>query len=86
MAEQRIGRVAHYFGKIQVAVIEIEAGSLSVGDTIHIKGRTSDFTQTVESMEVEHQAIETAAAGQAVGLRVLEHAREHDDVFKVVPE
>jgi len=86
MAEERIGRVIHYFGHLQVAVVEIEAGALSVGDTIHVKGHTSDFTQTVNSMQIEHDAVETAAVGQSVGLKIVEHAREHDDVFKVVPE
>jgi len=86
MAEERIGRVTHYFGKMQVAIVEIEAGTLAVGDTIHIKGHTSDFTQTVDSMQLEHEGVETATVGQAIGLKVAEHAREHDEVFKVVPE
>ena len=84
MAEERIGRVTHYFGKIQVAVVKIEAGSLSVGDTIHVKGHTSDFTQQVDSMQIDNQPVETATAGQTIGLKVVEHAREHDLVFKVV--
>ena len=86
MAEERIGRVTHYFGKVQVAVVEIEAGSLSVGDTIHIKGHTSDFTQQVDSMQIDNQPVETATPGQTIGLKVAEHARENDEVFKVLPE
>ena len=85
MAEERIGTVTHYFGKLQVAVVEIETGSLSVGDTIHIKGHTSDFTQTVDSMQIEHDQVESASAGQSVGMKVKEHARSHDEVFKVTP-
>ena len=83
MAEQQIGRVTHYFGKIQVAAIEITEGTLSVGDTIHFKGHTSDFTQTVDSMQIEGESVQQASAGQGVGIRVIEHAREHDDVYKV---
>lgn len=83
MAEQTIGRISHYFGKIGVAAIEISDGTLSVGDTIHIKGHTSDFTQTVDSMQVEGQSVERASAGDAVGIKVAEHAREHDVVYKV---
>jgi translation elongation factor EF-1alpha len=86
MAEQKIGVVTHYFGKIGVAAIEITEGDLKVGDTIHVKGHTSDFTQTVESMQVEHQAVEAARVGDSVGLKVVDHAREHDEVFKVTAD
>lgn len=86
MAEQKIGVVTHYFGKIGVAAIELSEGELHVGDTIHVKGHTSDFTQTVDSMQIEHDSVQSAGVGQAVGIRVAEHAREHDEVFKVVPD
>jgi putative protease len=83
MPEVEIGKVTHFFGKIDVAAIEITSGSLSVGDTIRVKGHTSDFTQQVDSMQIEGESVEKAEAGQAVGIRVVEHAREHDVVFKV---
>jgi putative protease len=86
LAEQRIGVVTHYFGKISVAAIELTDGELRVGDTIHIKGHTSDFTQTVDSMQLEHDAVESASVGESVGIKVAEHAREHDEVFKVTPD
>jgi putative protease len=86
MAEEKIGVVTHYFGKVGVAAIEITGEELRVGDTIHIKGHTSDFTQTVESMQVEHQPVDAARKGDAVGLRVVEHAREKDEVFLVTPD
>ena len=83
MAEQEIGVVTHYFGKIAVAGIEIIAGELRAGDTIHILGHTSDFTQVVESMQLDNQTIEVATPGQKIGIKVLDHAREHDKVFRV---
>jgi putative protease len=83
MAEEQIGVVTHYFGKISVAGIEITAGELHVGDTIHILGHTSDFTQTVDSMQLDNEAIEVATPGQAVGIKVIDHARDHDKVLKV---
>jgi putative protease len=86
MGEERIGKVTHYFGKLQVMGVEIEAGTLSVGDTIHVKGHSSDFTQTVDSMQIERESVESAKTGQSVGLKVVEHARDHDEVFKVVPD
>jgi putative protease len=82
--EKRIGVVTHYFGKITVAIIKIEEEGLKVGDTVHFKGHTSDFTQKVESMELEHKAIQEAKVGESIGLKVSEHAREGDVVYKVI--
>ena len=79
---EEIGKVTHYFTKIGVAVIEL-SGDLKVGDEIHIKGATSDFKQKIDSMQIEHENIEEAKAGQSIGLKVKEHAREHDKVYKV---
>ena len=84
MDEEKIGVVSHYFGNIKVAGIEITDGELVVGDTIHIKGHTSDFTQTIDSIQIEHEDVEKASVGDSIGLKVLEHAREHDIVYKVL--
>jgi putative protease len=78
-----IGRVSHYFGKIQVAALELTDGDLSVGETIRIKGHTSDFTQTIESMQIDKESVERADKGQSVGIRAAEHARVGDEVYKV---
>lgn len=86
MGEVQVGRVVRFFGKVGVAAIEIHTGDLHVGDTIHIRGKTTDFSQTVESMEMEHQAIHTAVPGQLVGIKVRERVREHDLVYKEVPQ
>jgi putative protease len=86
MAEQKIGVVTHYFGKIGVAALKITDGELKVGDTIHFKGHTSDFTQTVDSMQVEHESVAVARAGDEVGLKTTEYVREHDAVYKVTPD
>jgi translation elongation factor EF-1alpha len=86
MMEEEIGHISHYFSKIGVAVIEITAGSLKVGDTIHVKGHTSDFTQQVESLQQEHQSIPQAGKGSSVGLKVKSPVHDHDRVFKVKPE
>jgi translation elongation factor EF-1alpha len=83
MSEKRIGVVSHYFSKISVAAIELTEGDLKVGDTIHIKGHTTDLTQPVKSIQVEHHNIQAAHSGDSIGLGVLEHVREHDEVFKV---
>jgi putative protease len=76
-----IGRIAHFFSKIDVAVIELKA-PLNVGDTIAIKGPTTDFEQKVDSMQIEHENVEKAEAGQSIGLKVRERVRETDVVYK----
>ena len=86
MAEKKIGIVIHYWGKVGVAGVKVTDGELRVGDTIHVKGHTSDFTQQVESMQVEGQSVDVVRAGDDVGIKTLEHAREHDEVFKVTPD
>lgn len=83
MGEKEIGRITHYFSKIGVAVVELTDGTLSAGDTIHIKGHTTDLTQTVESLQIEHETVTTIKVGDAAGLRVKDHVREHDIVYKV---
>ncbi len=82
MAEE-IGRITHYFSKISVAVVEITAGTLKIGETIQIKGHTTDFTQSVESMQEEHQSIPEAKKGDSVGMKVEKPVRDGDRVFKV---
>jgi len=76
-----VGRVTHFFSKISVAVIELTT-SLAVGDTIIIKGPTTDFEQVVESMQIEHQNVQRAEAGQSIGLKVTQRVRETDIVYK----
>ena len=80
--EKQIGKITHYFGKISVAVIEL-SDVLKVGDTIHFVGGDRDFTQPVDSMQVEHQNIPEAKAGDAVGLKVAQLVKPGDDVYKV---
>ncbi|KYK24391.1 hypothetical protein AYK26_06855 [Euryarchaeota archaeon SM23-78] len=83
MAEEReVGTVTHYYTNIGVAVIEL-TDTLKVGDKIHIKGATSDFTQKVDSMQIEHKNVKEAKKGESIGLKVKEHVREHDKVFVV---
>lgn len=83
MAEEReVGVVTHYYTNIGVAVIEL-TDTLKVGDTMHVKGATSDFTQKVDSMQIEHESVKEAKKGDSIGLKVKEHARENDKVFVV---
>lgn len=85
MPEMEIGYVTHYFGHIGVAAIQLTNGDLAVGDTIHVKGHTSDYTLVVDAMQVEHKSITSAKKGDGIGIKVPQHAREHDKVYKVLP-
>jgi putative protease len=86
MSEENIvevGRVAHFFSKINVAVIELKA-PMKVGDTIVFKGPNTDFEQVVDSIQIEHENVQQAETGQSVGLKVLQRVRETDKVYKQV--
>lgn len=79
--EQAIGTVTHYFSHLSVAAVSLKE-PLAIGERIHIRGHTSDVAQTVESMEVEHHDVERAGPGDDVALRVADHVREHDLVYR----
>jgi len=78
--EKLIGRVVHFYGNIDVAIVEL-AAPLSVGQTIHIKGANDDFIQEVSEMQFEHEAIEQGKKGQQVGVKVSGKVHENDLVF-----
>jgi putative protease len=81
--EEKIGVVGDYFAKISVIAVKLE-GVLKVGDKIHIKGHTTDFIQTVESMQIEHQQVDVAKKGDSVGIKVEQRCRKGDVVYKIV--
>lgn len=80
---EEVGAVTHYYSNSGVAVVKITKGSLKKGDKIHIKGHTTDFEQSTESMEIDHEKIEEAKKGQEIGMKVSDHVREHDKLYKV---
>ena len=82
MAEQEIGRVEAFFARPVVAGVQL-TDSLSVGDTIHILGHTTDITLVVHSMQISNADVQKASAGQAVGVKVPERVRGGDRVYKV---
>ncbi|HIJ65356.1 MAG TPA: hypothetical protein HPP77_05325 [Candidatus Hydrogenedentes bacterium] len=83
MEEKEIGVITHYFGKIGVGIIQLSV-PLKVGDTIHIKGAHDNFTQRVDSMQIEHEDVESAGAGDLAGIRVAQKVHPNDKVFLVV--
>ncbi|RKY29759.1 MAG: translation elongation factor-like protein [Candidatus Omnitrophota bacterium] len=84
MPEVEVGTVTHYYGHINVAIVQL-TDNLKVGDNVHIKGHTSDFNQEVSSMQIEHKDISEAKAGDIIGMKVFQKAHPHDKVYKVTP-
>lgn len=82
MQEKEIGKITHYFGKISVGIVEL-SDSLRIGDEIHVKGLHSDFTQKVESMQMEHRNVQEAQAGDFVGIKLVGKAHPNDKIYKV---
>lgn len=80
--ENIIGTVTHYFPKVRAGVIKLKT-PLAVGDVIKIKGHTTDFTQTVKSIQIDHVALDKAKKGDEIGLLVDSRVRRHDEVYKV---
>lgn len=83
MADKLIGKIIHYYDKIGVAVLDL-SGDLKAGETIRISGHGNEFTQTVSSMQVEHQQIEQAKKGDTVGMKTDQPVKEGDEVYQVV--
>jgi translation elongation factor EF-1alpha len=83
MTEQEIGKIAHYYGHINVGIVEL-SDTLKIGENIHIKGHSSDFTQAVDSMQIEHANVSEAKTGDSVGIRVGQKVHPGDKVFKVI--
>lgn len=79
---EEIGKVIHFFGRINVAIIELK-DTISVGDKIAIIGPNTNIRQTVESIEIEHSKVSQATAGQSIGMKVKDTVREKDTVYKI---
>lgn len=80
--EVEIGRVGDYFAHIGVAGIDL-TGPLKVGDRIRIKGHTTDLEQVVESMQIEHESVAEAKAGDRIGVKVPDRCRGGDHVYRL---
>ena len=86
MVEEKIGVVEHFFTNVSVAAIKITDGELKIGDTIHIVGAHTDFTQKIESMEIDRNPVQSVKSGDDVGIKVKDRVREHDIVYKLPEE
>jgi len=82
MGEKEIGKVSSFFSHVSVAAIKL-TGKLKVGDKIHIKGNTTDFEDTIGSMQIEKKEVKEAKKGDHIGIKVPEKVRPNDTVFLV---
>lgn len=82
MEKKLVGKMSHYFTKIGVGVVEL-SDELKVGDRISIEGATTNIQQTVDSMQIEHENVQSAGSGQSIGLKIVERTREGDLVYKL---
>lgn len=86
MAEVKVGEVMKFFSKPSVAAVKITGGDLAHGDRVRYTGHTTDFEDTVSSMEVDNEKIEKVGPGDYVGIRVSDRVRAGDEVFKIIPD
>ncbi|MDP6074748.1 MAG: hypothetical protein QGI26_07140, partial [Myxococcota bacterium] len=80
---ERVGFVMHYWDHVNAAAIRIEHGQLRIGDTIHVRGHTTDYYQQINRLELDRTPIESAGPGQEIGVHVSQRVREGDSVYKV---
>ena len=83
MEEKEIGKITHYYGKVSVGIIELKE-QLKIGDTIRVKGAHDDFTQKVDSIQIEHNSIVEAKKGDEIGVKLIQPVHSNDKVYKVV--
>jgi translation elongation factor EF-1alpha len=84
MSEKEVGVIVKFFAKPSVAAVQVKDGSIKKGDILRFKGHTTDFTQEVESIEIENQPVEEAVPGDLIGIKVQERVRENDIVYQIV--
>jgi hypothetical protein len=83
MQEKEIGKITHYYGHLSVGIIAL-SDILKIGETIHVKGHSSDFTQSVDSIQIEHANVSEAKSGDVVGIKTIQKAHPNDTVYKVI--
>ena len=86
MGEDKVGEVVKFFSKPSVAAVKITAGELRIGDRVKFTGHTTDFEDTINSMEIDNSQIEKATAGDYIGIKISDRVRPGDEMFKVIPE
>ncbi len=79
--EKQIGEVTHYYSHLEVAIVKFNR-KIKIGETVHFKGHTTDFTETIKSIQYDHKDVEEAKSGQEVGIKVGDKVRQGDKVYE----
>lgn len=79
--DKQIGKVTHFYDKLGVAIVDLDSGSLKVGDSVKFKHGDEEFTQTVESLQIEHASVDSVKKGDSFGLKVSQPAKPGTLVF-----
>lgn len=85
MSGEQVGKVTHFFDHISVAVLSLTK-PIKVGDTVHFLGHSTDFKQTVTSLQIEHKPVNEAKAGDDIAMKVSQPVHPNDKVFKLTGE
>ena len=80
---EKIGEVTHYFPHVNAAAVKLLKSGLKVGDSVYIKGHTTDFKEPVKSIQLDHTTITEGKKGQEIGLLVKSRVRQGDKVYKI---
>jgi hypothetical protein len=79
--EKAVGKVTRYFSRIGVAVVDLIA-PVALGDEIIFRKGDSEVSQILDSMQVDNQGLESAKAGDSVGIETHEPVKVGAEVFK----
>ena len=85
MSGKLIGKVTHFYNQIGVAVVNL-SGAIELGDQVHFFGRSTDFRQQVQSMQIEHESVSEADKGQEIAIKVDQRVRNHDKLYKLLED
>jgi hypothetical protein len=80
IGEARVGRIVHYYPRINVGIVELTDGEINLGDVIHVQGKRTNLVQPVDSLQIDHQNINHADKGRRVGIKVKDKVRNRDQV------
>ena len=80
IGEAPVGRIVHYYPRINVGIVELTDGEINLGDVIHVQGKQTNLVQPVDSLQIDHQNISHAAKGRRVGIKVKDKIRNRDQV------
>jgi translation initiation factor IF-2 len=80
IGETVVGRITHYYPRINVGIVELTDGEINLGDLIHVHGKQTDFVQSVDSLQIDHRDISHAHKGSRIGIKVKDRVRHHDQV------